>query len=85
MLRTGSALRSARRISQGARGAVCSHFSRPAPPPIDLKQLSEMTRLRAKLLFDTGVQRRLLLQRGPRHEMVVEASHKRFSGRHRKL
>src|SRR5712691_4901197 len=30
MLRTGSALRSARRISQGARGAVCSHFSRPA-------------------------------------------------------
>src|SRR5437660_1156440 len=30
MLRTGSALRSTRRISQGARGAVCSHFSRPA-------------------------------------------------------
>ena len=30
MLRTGSALRSARRISQGARGAVCSRFSRPA-------------------------------------------------------
>src|SRR6266704_649831 len=30
MLRTGSALISTRRISQGARGAVCSHFSRPA-------------------------------------------------------
>ena len=30
MLRTGSASRSARRISQGARGAACSRFSRPA-------------------------------------------------------
>src|SRR5260370_22973128 len=30
MLRTGSALKSARRISQGARGAVCSRFSNPA-------------------------------------------------------
>jgi hypothetical protein len=37
------------------------------------------------LFFNTGVQRRLVLQRGPRDEVAVEASYERFSGRHRKL
>jgi hypothetical protein len=34
-----------------------------------------------KLLFNARVQRRLLLQRGPRDEVAVETSHEWFSGR----
>src|SRR5258708_18845243 len=41
--------------------------------------------LRAELLFDAGVQRRLLLQRGPRDEVAVEPGHERLPGRHWKL
>src|SRR4029077_12275109 len=42
-------------------------------------------RLRAELLFDAGIQRRLLLQRGTRDEVAMEAGDEWVSGRHRKF
>src|SRR5580700_775453 len=47
--------------------------------------LGDEKRLRAELLFDAGVQRRVLLQRGSRDEVALQTSHERLPGRYRKL